>query len=166
MADTAPAPKTPAADRLIPGPGRPALVAAVSAAVLVGLAGWLIGDRVQPGAGWAAWPAAGMALGVFLAGLVVMRVWAPRPMHAWAVAHLGAQAARFLAAIALVFVLLYSLPPVARGVGGVTFAVAYLAVLSAEIWATAGHFRRVLGESPERGAPADPTDSSDRRDPI
>lgn len=129
----------------VPGPARASLLAGFAAAVATGLVGWLIGGQVKPGEGWAAWAGAGTVFVAFLIGLAVIRVWSPRPMQQWATAFLGGHMARFVAAVALAAVLLYSLPPSARAVGGLTFGAGYLTVLLAETWAAARHFRRVLG---------------------
>lgn len=147
----------PMSERMVPGPTWSSLVAGIAAAALTGLAGWFVAGRFSPNDAWAAWPAAGADLLAALLGLGVMRVWAPRTMARWATAFLGAQAVRFFTAIALAFVLLYSLPASARVVGGLTFAAGYFAVLAAETWTAARHFRLVLEASPSHTV----TDSSD-----
>jgi len=150
MSDRAPAHLAP-----VPGPIQASIIPIIVVGGLVGAAGHLVGDRLAPGAGWAAWVAVGAIAVVFAVGLGVIRVWSPRPMDAWMRAYLGGQAVRFFAAIAAAGALLYSLPHSARGVGGVTFAVGYFATLMAESWATAGHFRRALAARPAPVAGSD-----------
>ncbi|RMH28099.1 MAG: hypothetical protein D6693_04180 [Planctomycetota bacterium] len=98
---------------------------------------------------------AGVVAVVFGLGLAVIGVRRARPMDAWMRAYLAGQGARFFAAVAAAGALLYSLPHSARGVGGVTFAVAYFATLMAESWATARHFRRAMGAGPTPAADAE-----------
>jgi peptidoglycan biosynthesis protein MviN/MurJ (putative lipid II flippase) len=132
------------AQRLIPGPVGLAIVGAVAAGVVAGLAGWVVGGRLAMGMGWAAWPAVGGVVVASLIALGVIRVWKARPMLEWMHALLICQGVRFVSAVALAGVLIYFLPSPARGVGGVTFAAGYLAVVFAESWVFARHFRRVL----------------------